>query len=96
MLLQTGSMGMFGLLGANLNALAMDPVGHIAGAASSAIGFFTTVGGALLGFAVGQSIDGSVAPLTLAYVVFSLGALLLVTLAEGGSAKGESSPALAG
>ena len=87
MLLQMGSMAMFGFLGANLNTLAIDPLGHIAGTASSAIGLFTTVLGALLGFAVGQSFDGSLVPLTLAYVVFGSVALALVLSAERGGVK---------
>jgi DHA1 family bicyclomycin/chloramphenicol resistance-like MFS transporter len=79
-LMQAGSMFLFGFLGANLNTLAMEPLGHVAGTASSAIGFFTTVCGALLGFCVGQLFDGSVVPLTLAYVIFGLSALTVVML----------------
>jgi DHA1 family bicyclomycin/chloramphenicol resistance-like MFS transporter len=86
-LIQMGSMAMFGFLGANLNTLAIDPLGHIAGTASSAIGLFTTVLGALLGFAVGQSFDGTVVPLTLAYVVLGSAALALVLGAERGESN---------
>ena len=75
MLMQMGSMAMFGFLG------------HLAGTASSAIGLFSTVLGALLGFAVGQSFDGSVVPLTLAYVVLGSAALALVLGAERGDEK---------
>jgi len=78
LLMQAGSMFLFGFLGANLNALAMEPLGHVAGTASSLIGFFTTVSGALLGFGVGQLFDGSVVPLTLAYVVLGTAALGVV------------------
>lgn len=87
MVMQTGSMAMFGFLAANLNTLAIEPLGHIAGTASSAIGFFITVCGALLGFTVGQSFNGTVVPLTLAYVVFGLGALGLVLTAERGASN---------
>lgn len=82
MLMQSGSMFIFGFLGANLNTLAIDPLGHVAGTASSTIGFFTTVCGALLGFGIGQLFNGSVVPLTLAYVVLGLTALTVVLLAE--------------
>lgn len=95
MVMQTGSMAMFGFLGANLNALAMQSLGHVAGTASSAVGFFSTVCGALLGFVVGQSFDGSVVPLTLAYVVFSLSALGLV-LVSGRDAANDSPTPLGG
>jgi DHA1 family bicyclomycin/chloramphenicol resistance-like MFS transporter len=84
MFMQSGSMFIFGFLGANLNALAMEPLGHVAGTASSAIGFFTTVCGTLLGFLIGQLFDGSVVPLTLAYVVFGLCALGIVALTDRG------------
>ena len=56
----------------------MEPLGHVAGTASSAIGFFTTVSGALLGFGIGQLFDGTVMPLTGAYVLLGLGALAVV------------------
>jgi DHA1 family bicyclomycin/chloramphenicol resistance-like MFS transporter len=77
-LMQAGSMFVFGFLAANLNTLAMEPLGHVAGTASSAIGFFTTVSGALLGFGIGQLFDGTVMPLTGAYVLLGLGALAVV------------------
>ena len=82
MLMQSGSMFIFGFLGANLNTLAIEPLGHVAGTGSSTIGFFTTVCGALLGFGIGQLFDGTVVPLTLAYVVLGLTALTVVVLAE--------------
>jgi len=88
-LMQASSMFMFGFLGANLNTLAIEPLGHVAGTGSSAIGFFTTVSGALLGFSIGQLFNGSVVPLTLAYVVLGLAALTIVLLTEprAGSAR---------
>lgn len=82
MLMQMGSMAMFGVLGANLNTLAIEPLGQIAGTASSVIGLFTTVMGALVGFVVGQSFDGTVVPLTLAYVLLGSAALAFVVSAE--------------
>lgn len=82
LLMQSGSMFMFGFLGANLNTLAMEPLGHLAGTASSLIGFFTTVAGAVLGFIVGQCFDGSVVPLTSAYVLLGLAALGIVMRTE--------------
>jgi DHA1 family bicyclomycin/chloramphenicol resistance-like MFS transporter len=61
-LLQALTMGSFGLIGANAGALAMEPMGHVAGTASSLQGVITTVGGALIGFAVGQHFDGTTLP----------------------------------
>lgn len=78
MLLQGGSVFVFGFLASNLNTLAMEPLGHVAGTASSMIGFFSTVAGALIGLLVGHLFNGSVSPLVGAYVV--LGSLALVTV----------------
>ncbi|WP_199917062.1 multidrug effflux MFS transporter [Parazoarcus communis] len=78
MLLQGGSVFVFGFLASNLNTLAMEPLGHVAGTASSMIGFFSTVTGALIGLMVGHLFNGSVSPLVGAYVV--LGSLALVTV----------------
>jgi DHA1 family bicyclomycin/chloramphenicol resistance-like MFS transporter len=65
--LQAATMGCFGLIGANAGALAMEPLGHVAGTASSLQGVLTTVGGALIGFAVGQSFNGTTIPLLIGF-----------------------------
>jgi DHA1 family bicyclomycin/chloramphenicol resistance-like MFS transporter len=61
-LLQSLTMACFGLVGANAGALAMEPLGHIAGTASSLQGVITTVGGALIGYVIGQQFDGTTLP----------------------------------
>jgi len=65
--LQAATMACFGLIGANAGALAMEPLGHVAGTASSLQGVLTTIGGALIGFAVGQSFDGTTIPLLIGF-----------------------------
>jgi DHA1 family bicyclomycin/chloramphenicol resistance-like MFS transporter len=50
----------------NLNALALEPLGHIAGLAASLMGALSTVGGAILGGIIGQLYNGSAIPLALA------------------------------
>jgi DHA1 family bicyclomycin/chloramphenicol resistance-like MFS transporter len=75
MLLQGTSVFIFGFLAANLNAMAMEPMGHIAGTASSMIGFFSTIGAALISLVIGHSFNGSVTPLLGAYIVLALAAL---------------------
>ena len=65
-------------------AMAMEPLGHIAGTASSVQGFVTTVGGALVGFAVGQQFDGTTVPLMLGFAICGVLSLVLVLVAEGG------------
>jgi DHA1 family bicyclomycin/chloramphenicol resistance-like MFS transporter len=74
----------FGLIGPNFNAMAMEPVGHIAGTASSFIGFFTTTAGAFFGFLVGQSFDGTVRPLTIGFTLLGAAAMTCVLIVERG------------
>ncbi len=83
-LLQSAMMFCFGLMVGNFGAMSMEPLGHIAGSAASIQGFISTVGGALIGFFIGQNFNGTVAPLTLGFAVCSLAALVAVLLAEGG------------
>lgn len=83
-LLQSCMMFCFGLVGPNFGAMAMEPLGHVAGTASSVQGFVSTIGGALVGFYVGQHFDGTVVPLTLGFAGCSSAALLVVLVAEGG------------
>ena len=52
--------------------------------ASSVQGFISTIGGSLLGFAVGQQFNGTVAPMTLGFTGFGLVALTCVLFAERG------------
>ncbi|ADH89906.1 drug resistance transporter, Bcr/CflA subfamily [Ancylobacter novellus DSM 506] len=82
--LQGAMMFFFGLMVSNFNSMAMEPVGHIAGTASSVLGFVSTAGGALLGFALGQHFDGTTLPLTMGFVMLSLAAVAFVLFAERG------------
>lgn len=81
---QAGAMFCFGLVAPNFGAMAMDPLGHVAGTASSVQGFVTTIGGALLGFYIGQHFDGTVVPITLGFALCGLVALGIVLVAEKG------------
>ncbi|OAN70005.1 multidrug MFS transporter [Jannaschia sp. EhC01] len=63
------SVTVFATLGftiGNLNALALEPLGHVAGLAASLMGALSTIGGALLGALVGQLYNGTPLPLALA------------------------------
>jgi len=82
--LQSLTMFCFGFVAGNFGAMAMERMGHIAGSASSVQGFISAVGGALLGFAIGQSFDGTVTPMTAGITGLGLIALILVLVAEGG------------
>jgi DHA1 family bicyclomycin/chloramphenicol resistance-like MFS transporter len=77
-------MTQFAWIGSNFNALAMEPLGHVAGTASSVQGFLQTVGGGVLGAIIGQAFNGTVVPLTAGYFFSSVIALVLVLTAERG------------
>jgi DHA1 family bicyclomycin/chloramphenicol resistance-like MFS transporter len=83
-LCQSLAMFCFGLSTANFGAMAMEPLAEVAGTAASVQGFITTVGGALLGFAIGQSFDGSSLPMTTGFAMAGLVALVIVLVTEGG------------
>ncbi|WP_248310330.1 multidrug effflux MFS transporter [Bosea sp. 117] len=94
-ILQASMMFFFGLMVSNFNAMAMEPVGHIAGTASSLLGFVTTVGGALLGFALGQQFDGTTLPLVFGFATLGFTALVIVLVTERGKlfqTQGSSTP----
>ena len=73
--LQAATMACFGLIGANAGALAMAPLGHVAGTASALQGVITTIGGALIGFVIGQLFDGTTVPMVAGFA--TCGALAL-------------------
>jgi DHA1 family bicyclomycin/chloramphenicol resistance-like MFS transporter len=81
-LLQAMTMSCFGLVGANAGALAMAPMGHIAGTASSLQGVMTTIGGALIGFSIGQAFDGTTIPLIAGFAICGLLGLLTANWAN--------------
>jgi MFS transporter, DHA1 family, multidrug resistance protein len=83
-ILQSAMMLCLGLMMGNFGAIAMEPLGHVAGAAASVQGFISTVGAALLGFFVGQSFNGTDIPLELGFVILGITALAVVLTTEGG------------
>ena len=78
------AMFQFPWIGSNFNAMAMEPLGHVAGIASSIQGFVTTLGGGIIGALIGQAFDGSVMPLSAGYAGAALFALGCVLVAEKG------------
>jgi DHA1 family bicyclomycin/chloramphenicol resistance-like MFS transporter len=77
-------MASFGVLQGNINAIALEPLGHIAGIASSVCGVVTTSIGTVLGGVVGQAYNGTVTPLAFAFGFGGLCALLAVFWTERG------------
>ncbi len=68
-----------GLCIGNLNAIALEPMGHIAGLTASITGAFATIGAAVVASVVGRLFDGTALPLILSIGVlgcFGLAAIL--------------------
>jgi DHA1 family bicyclomycin/chloramphenicol resistance-like MFS transporter len=82
--MQGVTMACFGLASANFGALAMQPLGHVAGTASSVQGTVGTLGGALLGLLVGQSFDGTLVPMVGSFAAFGAIGLLILLATERG------------
>lgn len=78
------AMFQFGWIGSNFNSLAMEPLGHVAGTASSVLGFMGTAGGGIIGAIIGQSYNGTTLPLVTGFCVLSLIGLVFVLIAEKG------------
>lgn len=77
-MMMTVSTFCLGLLFGNINALAMEPFGHMAGIASGVIGASTMLIGVLVGGAVGMSFDGTIIPLLLGFGLTSVTSLALI------------------
>lgn len=74
-----------GLTTANLNAIAAEPMGHIAGMAASVMGSVSTIGGAAIGFGAAMLFDGTARPLlgvVLVLVILSNLAMIALQRAE--------------
>jgi DHA1 family bicyclomycin/chloramphenicol resistance-like MFS transporter len=54
-----------GILFGNMNALAMQPLGHLAGVGAAVVGSLSTLISTLLGTVIGQSYNGTVLPLVI-------------------------------
>lgn len=83
-ILQALMMACFGLATSNFSAMAMEKMGAIAGTASSLQGFVTTLGGALIGAAIGQHFDGTTVPLYAGFLAMGVLAIIVVAIAERG------------
>lgn len=77
----------FGLMFGNLNAIAMEPMGHIAGMASAIMGAASSVISLGLGTAIGQMYDGTLKPISLGFLVLGSFTLLLIQAEKRWHAK---------
>lgn len=78
------NLALLGFIGANFGSIALQPFGHIAGAASSGQTFLRLVTGAVLGAIIGQAYDGTALPLASALLACGVLALVLVLWSEKG------------
>jgi DHA1 family bicyclomycin/chloramphenicol resistance-like MFS transporter len=74
----------YGLAGPNFGAMAMEPMAHIAGTASSVQGFVSTIIATGVGLVIGQSFSGTTLPLTLGWQIGALVTLAVVLFIERG------------
>lgn len=88
------AMFQFGLIGSNFNAMAMEPLGHVAGTASSVLGFTQTIGGATIGALIGQEFNGTITPLAIGFLTVSVIGLAFVLTAEKGKLFKAHNPAI--
>lgn len=84
MVLMVAMQFFFSFAISNYNALALDPLGEVAGTASSLIGAFTTLVGTIGGALIGQAFDGTVVPLAAGFFALSASTLLIVYWTERG------------
>lgn len=82
---------MYGLMNSNFSAIAMQPMGHVAGMAASLNGFYMTTAGAIFGWIIASRFDGTVRPMSLGLLILGLLILTTVVATEGrrGLFKGE-------
>lgn len=78
------------LLIPNLNTMAMDPMGAVAGTASAVVGTISTAGGALLGAVLDRSFNGTITPFVVGFAV--LGTVAFASIRWAGRPAGDFAP----
>ena len=71
-----------GVLFGNLNSIAMEPLGHVAGTGAGAVGSFSTVLAVVLGFLIGRGYDESLFPMAIGFVCLTMISVLLTKWAD--------------
>ncbi len=81
---QAITMACFGLATSNMSAMAMENMGGIAGTASSVQGFVGITFGAVIGWAIGRSFDGTTGPMHGGFLIAGLVGLAIAAIVERG------------
>jgi DHA1 family bicyclomycin/chloramphenicol resistance-like MFS transporter len=76
-----------GILFGNLNALAMEPLGSIAGLGAAVVGSLSTLVSVVLGVAVSSAYDNTVLPLVSGFALLGISCLVVMAWTEVMSAK---------
>lgn len=77
----------FGLVFGNVNAMAMEPMGHVAGIASAIIGAVSSIMSMFIGTVIGQMYNNTLIPVTSGFLIFSTIALVILQLARNKKAQ---------
>lgn len=72
----------FGLIFGNLNAIAMEPMGHVAGIAAAIIGSTSSIISMCIGTAIGQMYDNTLLPVTSGFLILSALSLIIMRIAD--------------
>jgi MFS transporter, DHA1 family, multidrug resistance protein len=71
-----------GMTFGNYQAMALEPMGHIAGMAAAVSGAMASLMAITLGGGAARLYDGSITPVAIAFVVYAAAALVTITWAE--------------
>jgi len=74
-----------GILFGNFNALAMEPVGNVAGMGAALLGSISTFISLPLGWAIGASYDGTILPIMIGFALLGSAAIAVVQMTETAS-----------
>jgi DHA1 family bicyclomycin/chloramphenicol resistance-like MFS transporter len=75
---------MIGFQGPNYNAIAMEPLGGLAGSGAALIGFASSFVSASIGGFVAHQFDGTITPIFIGHMVLSMLALAVILITERG------------
>lgn len=78
------AFSMFGLVSSNFNALAMEPVGRVAGSASALYGAVTATGGAVFGGIIARNFDGTPTPFAIGLALSGAATIAAIVWTERG------------
>jgi len=77
----------FGILFGNMNAMAMEPLGHIAGVGSAIVTSVSTLQSAILGTLIAQTYDGTILPLVISFTGFGVISLMVMYITNSRIAR---------